>query len=129
MYLDLIDIMNRRLDKLAALVQKAVEEDSPGYASSFNVLIQKPFLIKGSEKIRDLKEARVGRFLDPNMLITSFDEPFSDSCYSLMIDSSTKCQTSNDCFKFFTEDRASDYYLTHQLLYFIIADYVSFNLI
>jgi hypothetical protein len=121
----IINLFNDRIQSLAEKITKQVEETAPNYYKNFKILINKPFLQHDSDYRVEVhfKSSRLLHFKN-----TNFDENFSDSCYSLLLNDNNikKCSTNNDCLEFFTRKTASGYYLTHQLLYFMIAQDVKF---
>ena len=120
---NLIRLLSDRIESLAERITIDVKEKTPAYFQSFKSIVNKPFLendSKNSIKIHsDLNEE--SKFKD-----NGFNEKFSDLCYSLLLnENNNKCGTSNQCFQFFTDQSASDYYLTHQLIYFMLVKHVS----
>ena len=117
-YQDIVNIFAQRLEKLAKDVYKQVIYETPEYSSNFQVLIGQPFLIRKHQKdsfyLLDSKKLKKSSNLEDN-----FDEAFSDECYSLLLSKDAfnqkRCQTSLKCLEFYTEPKASGYYLTHQL--------------
>ena len=128
---NLVENLAIRLRNLANKIYNNVNQESPQYAGDFDLMINKPFVINDSTDEnpkfinKHLKRPVVEASVE-NDLITSFNEPFSDKCYSLLMrdNQANSCATSDECFDFFTESKASEYYLTHQLLYFLIADHI-----
>jgi hypothetical protein len=64
-------------------------------------------------------------------LYSQLDEDFSDICYELLLGTRENqfkkietCSTNADCFSYYTACNTSKYYLTHQLLFFIISKQV-----
>jgi len=64
-------------------------------------------------------------------LYSQLDENFSDICYELLLGTRENqfkkienCSTNADCFSYYTTSNTSKYYLTHQLLFFIISKQV-----
>ncbi len=125
----LVDVFAQRLGKLAKNVLKQVIDETPEYSYNFRVLIDQPFLIRKQDN--DTIHLRDSYKLDSD-LEDNFDEVFSDECYSMLLSEDAinekRCQTSLKCLEFYTKPNASGYYLTHQLLFFLIADHVKANL-
>ena len=64
-------------------------------------------------------------------LNSQLDEDYSDMCYELLLGTTKNqfnkvetCSTNSDCLSYYTVNNTSKYYLTHQLLFFIIAKQV-----
>jgi hypothetical protein len=131
-YQAIVDIFAQRLGKLARDIYKQVINETPEYSSNFQVLIGQPFLIRKYDKeafyLLDSNKFKKSSDLEDN-----FDEAFSDNCYSLLLSEDSinqkRCQTSLKCLEFYTQPKASGYYLTHQLLFFLIADHVKTDFI
>jgi hypothetical protein len=123
---DLVHAIYERLLNLNKKVFESVQIETPVYAQNFDILIRNAFLLNTkknkNDKWRKLKSSRFISKYKPFDLLTDFNEPFSDGCYSILLE---RNQTNSECFEFFTEEKASGYYLTHQLLYFLIADHVN----
>jgi hypothetical protein len=107
---NLVDILYDRLSTLNKRVYESVRKYSPSYANNFDLLISKPFKSVNSQ---DNKNKLIFLQLAENSkdLTASFDEPFSDSCYSLLMknnnNSNENCMTQDECFDFFTDSKAS----------------------
>ena len=115
-----------RVETLADMVYKSVIKISPEYAGSFNVLIGKPFLktTNDTSSFRRLNLNYLNK-LKEKKLEESFNEQFSDECYSIMLDNLDICKTNDECLAYYTNPAASGYFLTHQVLFYLISDGVS----
>jgi hypothetical protein len=114
---NLIEILRERLSSLSSRVYKNVGKDSPAYANDFNLLINKPWIDESSEGQKHLMYTSFALENKPRDLITSYDEPFGDSCYALLLKkggfSNENCSTSDKCFEFFTEPKATSEFLSN----------------
>jgi hypothetical protein len=105
----LIDIIYDRLSNLNKRVYNSIGKDSPNYANDFDLLINKPFTSGYSNDLQ--KKLMYSKYAEKSKDLTnSFDEPFSDSCYSLLMKNNNlkeNCETKHECFDFFTDPKAS----------------------
>ena len=124
-------ICKNLLDRLTLLTDTAIEQvekDDPHYFEQFKFLIDKPFVFKMS-KDHVLNE----NFYEEPTFKKNFDEQFSDRCYSMLLGTVPNedgkkeiCSTSDKCLEYYTIPNTSGYFLTHQLLFFIMSKHVIF---
>jgi hypothetical protein len=122
----LLKELNQRLKKLSQKVTTSVQDKTPDYLKQFHYLVDKPFVFnrkeENSKKMINLNiELLISKLV--NNKISDFNEAFSDKCYEMLMNAE-QCQTNDDCLEYFTNSQSSSYFLTHQLLYFMIADHV-----
>jgi hypothetical protein len=96
---------------LASRVIKNVKESTPEYYEKFSYLVATPFTFK------DLKPLiNEGIFYSNSNDLSqfensSFNEEFSDECYSLLIGSDNenneKCKSTDECLEYYLEESAS----------------------
>ena len=99
--------LQTRIDSLAAQVVKSAKASTPEYFEMFKNLIDQPFLSNydshAKPKVDESLLRNLGSFGN-----TEFDEPFSDRCYSMLLDNKGReCPFSTECFGFFSEPSAS----------------------
>ena len=117
------------LDRLTLLTDTAIEQvekDDPYYFEQFKFLIDKPFVFQMS-KARGLSKD----FYEEPTFKKNFDESFSDRCYSMLLGTvpnedgqKEMCSTTVKCLEYYTIPNTSGYFLTHQLLFFIMSKHV-----
>ena len=141
-----LGILKERLYLLADKVAELVRVQTPDYYRDFELLINQPFLLQPPD--RQSRFIFSQQFTKTSSKNSQLDEKFSDACYSLLMrnNSIKACATNDACIQFFLQPDASgnfkeftfisrqnlilywpfkEYYLTHQLLYFMIAERVS----
>lgn len=118
-----ISILNKRFSKLADTVTALVQNEAGSYFTDFQLLINRPYLF---DNFRNLKHLNLNISYNGDDLDTEFNEDFSDKCLSLLMKNNNHkdCQTDSQCFDYFMQENSSEYFLTHQLLYFIIAEHI-----
>lgn len=123
---NLIKLLNDRIQLLAEKITKQVEHQTPIYYANFKDIILKPFLVDDDSTSRiQLRSNLSHKTPDTLENMFSFNERFSDSCYAILLNESTRCGTTTQCLQFFTEKSAAGYYLNHQLIYFLLAKHVN----
>jgi len=131
-----IHTLVNRISSLAERVTDSVKALTPEYYKQFQLLINRPYIIEDSQIISLFSQKESNHNGSVKNLVTRFDENFSDKCLDLMMKqdiytNSSSCTTDPQCFEYFLQENASEYYLTHQLLYFLVAQHVikkKFNL-
>ncbi|CAF1075708.1 unnamed protein product [Brachionus calyciflorus] len=115
--------LTMRLSTLSKKIYDNLSRLPVDYVSNFELLINKPFIPK--LKIRNGLSRNKIFFIEKfyKSQNQEFNEKFSDLCYSNIL---KKKNVDFQCLDYFTIDSASGYYLTHQLLFFIIADYTGY---
>jgi hypothetical protein len=113
-----------RLNALTNIALKHVQIDDKIYYDQFKYLIERPFNFNVKNNI-PLNESYYKQELKLKKL-NNFNEKFSDSCYTLLLESFSNedCKTDDKCLDYYTLPNTSGYFLTHQLLYFIMAKHV-----
>jgi hypothetical protein len=122
---------------LSALGKKAyqtVKIQDPEYTSEFDLLVRRPYISEFKKETSILEDfarssSQARHKMANDDLETSFNEKFSDSCYSsLLVDDDNKsgkrCNLDPNCIEYYTDKRASGYFLTHQLLFLMIVEKV-----
>lgn len=115
-----IQSFNHRIGYLAKKVYKNLVDLSIEYIEQFDKLVKKPFILKTKIDTGLLDD----HFLKVNFNKNdTFNEKLSDLCYLQLINGKHGDFIEPLCFKFYTTDGTSGYSLTHQLLFFMLADY------
>lgn len=115
----------KRVDQLASSVANSIKLTNSAYFDQFRPLISQQFELNidlDSPTLVSLDESIEDHQTTSKIDSQHFDEEFSDSCLVNLMESST-CATSDPCLQFFAQPDATGYYLTHQLLYFMIAEH------
>jgi hypothetical protein len=115
-----IHSLSIQIERIAnkSLIQLA--EKSSFYLHRFALITNKPFLIEyESRKINK-------KYLETGDRRSDFDENESDNCFAELLGSTdrpnaTKCFITQSCWLLMTSPMATDYRLTHQLLWFLVA--------
>ncbi|XP_053375176.1 UPF0764 protein C16orf89 homolog isoform X2 [Mercenaria mercenaria] len=116
--------LEKELDKAANSALPYVESEDSDYYERFLATIDKPYVLPykptSFEKVRPL----VG-------YNSHYNEEKGDSCYARMLGTYVengrtlaRCNITHDCLDYMTTDETSDYFITHQLLYFIMVEHV-----
>ena len=117
----------QRANTLAKSVAESVKLSNPTYFDQFKRLINTPFELDPNLELDSSRLSFSDTISSDESIIDSqhFDEQFSDSCLVGLMEksSSSSCQVSDECLEFFAQPDATGYYLTHQLLYFMIAEH------
>lgn len=80
-----------------------------------------------------IKETSIKNYIEKNSANfesdrdSSFNEKFSDYCYMSLLNENEQCLVDSNCLKYYADRRASGYFLTHQLLFVLVAQKASFN--
>lgn len=119
--------LTNRLNALTNIALKQVQIDDKMYYDQFKYLIERPFDFHVNNDI-PLNVTYYKQELNLKKL-NNFNEKFSDSCYTLLLQSFSNgdCKTDDKCLNYYTLPNTSGYFLTHQLLYFIMAKHVTIN--
>lgn len=125
----LIDSIRTRLTSLADKTYKSVIEQEPDYAGGFDVFLNSPSISNFTRDTHILDEYKhtnsLDRAIEDTDLVTSFDEAKSDACYtSLLDDKQHQCKIADSCLEYYSDRRASAYFLTHQYLFLTVVDKV-----
>ena len=105
-----------RLKILASKIFDSVIESTPDYAQNFKILIGQPFksidFNTRKNNIYDRLDFDILKSISSNSsLITSFNEQFSDQCYSILLDKFNdpvnNCKTNDECLEYYTKPEAS----------------------
>lgn len=121
-----IDILTERLTLLSNIVTRNVKKQIPKYYENFKLIVNTPFIFNNDNNAFKSHTLKLKKYYNDTNLITQFKERFSDSCLSLLMKNNEekKCVTDDSCFEYFLQENASEYFLTHQLLYFMIAEHI-----
>lgn len=114
-----IQSFNHRISYLAKKVHENLVYLSVEYIHKFNRLVERPFVSKTKIDTGLLDDHLLKINFKKN---DTFNEKLSDLCYSQLINGNYGDLIEPLCFEFFTTDGTSGYSLTHQLLFFVIAD-------
>ncbi len=123
--------LTKRLSSLADRVTASVKTLTPVYYDQFQLLINRPYIIEDVQvSLLIPNQQKLDDSSPGTNLAKSFDENFSDKCLDLLMKQdvqtgNSSCTTDPQCFEYFLQENASEYFLTHQLLYFIVAQHVS----
>lgn len=125
----LLDLFKTRLDTLASKAYESVRANEPEYSNSFDLFISQPYY-SGFDKETSIRTSQASNEIAERE--SSFDEKFSDACYMNLLAKKKKhepCATiSTECLQYYADRDASGYFLTHQLLFVLIAQKVSLYL-
>lgn len=124
----LINSINKCLTNLTLKINDNIKIKTPEYYFEFKSLISFPFIVDYDNNHLNLNMILVKNESKNGYLNDRFsDLSMSNICLSLLINSneSNKCNTNDKCMDFLIENKSSDYYLTHQLLFLIVAKNVS----
>ncbi|RNA03266.1 hypothetical protein BpHYR1_041487 [Brachionus plicatilis] len=110
---------SNRISHLANKVHSNLISLSIDYVDKFNRLVDRPFI--SQTKIHS------GLIEDSSLKVNfiknaSFNEKLSDECYLQLLNGHYSDLIEPRCFDFYTTDGTSGYSLTHQFLFFMIAD-------
>jgi hypothetical protein len=99
-----------------------IQEQDPAYYASFRSVIEVPF------NVRHIPEW-LGDYISPPGSDTSYNEAQGDGCYSKLFGTFSdtvrtypKCTVTTDCWDYMTGGNTAGYFITHQLLYLIVAE-------
>ncbi len=124
----LINSINKRLTNLTLKINDNIKIKTPEYYFEFKSLISFPFILDYDNNHLNLNIILVKNESKNAYLNDRFsDLSMSNICLSLLINSnqSNECNTNDKCMDFLIETKSSGYYLTHQLLFLIVAKNVS----
>ena len=105
-----------RLKTLASKIFEIEIERSPEYAQNFKILIGKPYKASKLNHKKNKLFARLDfdilkSIKSSPILVTNFNEQFSDKCYSILLDKYRdpidNCQTNDECLEYYTASDAS----------------------
>ena len=109
-----------QIERIANQSLIEIARQSYSYLHRFALIATQPFLMEYQpRKIND-------EFLDHSERSASFNEDQSDACFAELLGSidrpnATKCFVTHDCWSLMTKPSSTDYRLTHQLLWFLVA--------
>lgn len=120
----IIESVRRRISQLAEKAYRVTKTSEPKYAKRFDFLISRPYLSRFTKEVslqtvNDYKSKMSQNQV--NLGDSNYDEPFGDSCYQGLLQAKNKCALESKCYEYFADRKASNYYLTHQLVFLIIA--------
>jgi hypothetical protein len=129
----LIKKFSQRIHLLTETAIEQTKSDNSIYFEKFAPLVSKMFSIESKEETLKLN---FDNFLQQEEYESSeLDEESSDICYELLLGTKENqfnkfetCSTNDDCLGYYTVNNTSKYYLTHQLLFFIISKQVKLYL-
>lgn len=115
-----IQSLSNQIERIANKSLKEIAWKDRSYLKRFALIATKPFVI--DYEIRNIRED----LLETGERISEFDEDKSDVCFSEILGSndrsnSSPCIVSQSCWNLMTSSKSTDYRLTHQLLWFLIA--------
>ena len=118
-----IQIIREKLDYLAEITFDNPAAANTEYYKKFLPMISQKYYISRQYSTRK-RFPFTPRHEAAPVYNATFSETQSDSCMVEILGSKdvTKCQLSRSCFHQMTDDLSEDYQLTHQLLYFILAE-------
>jgi hypothetical protein len=105
-----------RLKTLASKIFEIEIRRSPEYAQNFKILIGKPYKASKLNHKQNKLFARLDfgilKSIKSNpILVTNFNEQFSDKCYSILLDKYRdpidNCQTNDECLEYYTASDSS----------------------
>ena len=108
---------------------KQAKFDNEYYFEKFAPIVTKMYRLERKENLK----LNFKNFIEEEEFkYSQLNEESSDVCYELLLgtkmnrfNKTETCSTNNDCLSYYTATNASRYYLTHQLLFFIIAKQVN----
>lgn len=116
--------MEKELNKAADAALPYVESEDSDYYERFLATIDKPYIQPYEPAYFDEKPVKVG-------FNNGYDEEKGDTCYARMLGTYVengrklpRCNITHDCLDYMTTEETSDYFITHQLLYFIMVEHV-----
>ena len=115
-----IHSLSIQIERIASRSLIELANTSSNYLHRFALITSKPFLIEyESRKIND-------KYVEHGDRTGDFDEDESDNCFAELLGSTdrpnaTKCFISQSCWSMMTSPMSTDYRLTHQLLWFLVA--------
>jgi hypothetical protein len=115
-----IQSLSIQIERIANKSLTEIAQKASSYLHRFILVANKPFIIE--YELRKIKK----HFIENGLRNSEFNEDESDSCFSELLGSSdhlnsTKCFITQSCWLMMTSSMTSDYRLTHQLLWFLIA--------
>ncbi|ESO95304.1 hypothetical protein LOTGIDRAFT_160424 [Lottia gigantea] len=123
------EVFTERLFRLLSVVAKTgenampyIKEDDPEYFERFRSVIDKPYMLEYKpHHFENLDDVKLGTE-------TQYDEEFGDMCYARLMGSYAsqvpKCNVTDECWDFMTQENTRAYFITHQLLYFILSQHL-----
>lgn len=115
-----IQSLAMQIERLANISLTELTKQSFTYLHRFALIANQPFLMEYNQ--RKINE----QFLDHGERVSNFDEDESDACFAELLGSidrpnAQKCFVSQSCWSMMTSPSATDYRLTHQLLWFLVS--------
>lgn len=112
--------LSDQIDRIANRSLTAIASQSTFYLHRFALVTSRPFQI-------DYEPRTVqAHLIDKGVRNGSFDEDVSDACFAELLGSTdrpdaTQCSVTQPCWEMMTAPGGTDYRLTHQLLWFLVA--------
>ncbi|XP_050407995.1 UPF0764 protein C16orf89 homolog [Patella vulgata] len=125
---ELVDTL-RRLKEIVSTTSfrslPYLQEADADYYKRFLPVIDKPYLLEYTpHHFHELDNVKIGTYED-------YEEEYGDMCYARLIGSYTeqgrkipRCNATTDCWHFMTKGNTVRYFITHQLLYFVLAEHL-----
>lgn len=116
----LVDSFSSQIDKIVNESLKNIRPEDNLYFKRFSQMVSSPFMVES--RIRLIKR----NLIDNGEKNEIFDEIASDQCFGELLgsndDHSRQCFVSESCWNSMTQPKQKNYVLTHQLLWFIVAE-------
>ncbi|KAL4223432.1 hypothetical protein ACF0H5_016903 [Mactra antiquata] len=116
--------LEERLDRAANAALPYVETEDPDYYERFLATIDQPYITTYEPSSFEGVKATVGNN-------ANYGEDNGDACYARILGTYKengrflpKCNITSDCFDYMRQTGTSRYFITHQLLYFILLEHV-----
>jgi len=121
-----VRLLYSRIRNIGFKAYQEMETVNSQYFNTFYYLVKTPWYYKSKSRVIDYDVINTS----PATLDEELTEEFSDSCVSKLISTkvnadnstSSQCIVTNECWSVMTKQGTNGYYLTHQALYFILAD-------
>lgn len=115
-----IQSLAMQIERIANISLTQLTKQSFSYLHRFALIANQPFLMEYDRRKLN------NDYLDHVDRVSNFDEDESDACFAELLGSidrpnAKKCFVSQSCWSMMTSSSATDYRLTHQLLWFLVA--------
>ncbi|CAF1683281.1 unnamed protein product, partial [Adineta ricciae] len=115
-----VQSLSNQIERIANKSLEEIARKDTSYLKRFALIASKAFLI--DYEVRNIKE----NLIETGERISEFDEDKSDVCFSEILGSndrsnSSPCLVSQSCWNLMTSSKSTNYRLTHQLLWFLVA--------